>query len=207
MKEPSVVPSPSPGNGPPRWFHPRASPSFRVVRDIAPRRLAAVWFADLVDYTTLAEKDEDAALELVEDLQSAARHLVEGHGGRVVKFVGDAVLAEFPSVGETLRSALALPIDLRQRREHRGRGPRPLRLGVHVGEVAATPDGDLLGEGVNLASRLQTAASADQVLCSEDVVRHLRRRSERGFEEGNWYLTAMARTWIRCVTTRATRTF
>ncbi|MGH7587596.1 MAG: adenylate/guanylate cyclase domain-containing protein [Gemmatimonadota bacterium] len=153
------------------------------MRETVQRRLAALWFADLVDFTTLAGEDEDAALELVEDLQSAARQVVEGHGGRVVKFVGDAVLAEFPSAGDGVRSALALPVELARRRERRGRESRSVRLGVHVGEVATTPDGDVLGDGVNLASRLHTAATAGQVLCSEDVVRQLRRRSEFAFED------------------------
>jgi adenylate cyclase len=154
-----------------------------AMRETAPRRLAAVWFADLVDYTALAARDEDEALGLVDDLQSAARQVVEGHGGRVVKFVGDAVLAEFPSAGEGVRSALALPGELARRRRRRGREPRPVRLGVHVGEVATTPDGDVLGDGVNIAARIQSTAGPDQVVCSEDVVRHLRKRSEFGFDE------------------------
>lgn len=153
------------------------------MRETAPRRLAAVWFADLVDYTALAAEDEDEALELVDDLQSAARQVVEGHGGRVVKFVGDAVLAEFPSAGEGVRSALALPGELATRRKRRGREPRSVRLGVHVGEVATTPDGDVLGDGVNIAARIQSTAGPDQVVCSEDVVRHLRKRAEFGFDE------------------------
>jgi class 3 adenylate cyclase len=151
--------------------------------ETTPRRLAAVWFADLVDYTSLAAADEDEALGLVEDLQSSARQVVERHGGRVVKFVGDAVLAEFPSAGEGLRSALALPGELATRRTRRGREPRSVRLGVHVGEVATTPDGDVLGDGVNIAARIQATAGPDQVVCSEDVVRHLRKRSEFGFDE------------------------
>ena len=153
------------------------------MRETNPRRLAAVWFADLVDYTSLAAADEDEALGLVEDLQSAARQVVERHGGRVVKFVGDAVLAEFPSAGDGVRSALALPEELTTRRRNRGREPRSVRLGVHVGEVATTPDGDVLGDGVNIAARIQSTAGPDQVVCSEDVVRHLRKRSEFGFDE------------------------
>ena len=61
------------------------------------RRLAAVFFADLVDFTGLAERDEDTALEVVGGFQSAARAAVEGVGGRVVKFLGDGALAEFAS--------------------------------------------------------------------------------------------------------------
>ncbi len=147
------------------------------------RRLAAVWFADLVDYTRLAAENEDAALELVGDLQAASRQVVEGHAGRIVKFVGDAVLAEFASLHEAMRSALALPVELSRRRVESGRGSRPVRVGLHVGELATTPDGDVLGDGVNVAARIQSIAGPDQVVCSEDVVRQLRRRKEFGFQE------------------------
>ena len=74
------------------------------------RRLAAVWFADIVGYTDLSSRDEEAALEVVDDLQRFAREETEAHGGRVVKFVGDAVLAVFDSADAALRSALALQV-------------------------------------------------------------------------------------------------
>ncbi|MGH7570351.1 MAG: adenylate/guanylate cyclase domain-containing protein [Gemmatimonadota bacterium] len=147
------------------------------------RRLAAVWFADLVDYTRLAAEDEDAALELVDDMQTVARQVVERHAGRIVKFVGDAVLAEFASVHEGMRSALALPVELSRRRAEAGRGSRPVRVGLHVGELATTPDGDVLGDGVNVAARIQSIAGPDQVVCSEDVARYLRKRAEFGFDD------------------------
>ncbi len=63
------------------------------------RRLAALWFADLAGYTALSSVDEDQAMALVERLQEATRGVVPAHDGRIVKFVGDAVLAEFPSTG------------------------------------------------------------------------------------------------------------
>lgn len=153
------------------------------MKDGTQRRLAAVWFADLVDYTRLAAEDEDAALELVADLQAAAKSVVERHAGRIVKFVGDAVLAEFSSVHGGLRSALDLPVELAERRTEQRRDSRPVRVGVHVGEIATTSDGDVLGDGVNVAARIQSIAGANQVVCSEDVVRQLRRRPEFDFRE------------------------
>ena len=72
------------------------------------RRLAAVWFADIVGYTDLSARDEEAALAVVDELQTLAREEVESRGGRIVKFVGDAVLTVFDSADAALRSALAL---------------------------------------------------------------------------------------------------
>jgi len=72
------------------------------------RRLAAVWFADIVGYTELSSRDEDGALAVVDELQRLAREEVEPRGGRIVKFQGDAVLAVFDSTDSALDSALAL---------------------------------------------------------------------------------------------------
>ena len=101
------------------------------------RRLSAVFFADIVGYTALAAKDETLALQLVALFQESARQCVEEeYGGRVVKFIGDAALAEFSSTDAAVRAALAL-------QEHYGRaaeavaGSPLLRTAVHLGEVIA----------------------------------------------------------------------
>ena len=72
------------------------------------RRLAAVWFADIVGYTTLSHTDEDGAILVVEAFQRLASEIVPQYSGRVVKYVGDAALAEFASTDSAIRSALAL---------------------------------------------------------------------------------------------------
>jgi adenylate cyclase len=146
------------------------------------RRLAAVWFADIAGYTDLSARDEDTAVRLVELLQTIAREVVEKHGGRVVKFIGDAVLAEFQSTDGAVRSAL----DVRDRfaggSRSAGLGGYDLRVGVHVGELVTSVDGDVYGDGVNVASRLQGSADPGEVRVSEDVWRQLRQRPEFGFE-------------------------
>ena len=144
------------------------------MRDID-RRLAAVWFADIVGFTTLAERDEDAALETVAAFQAAARKAVEGRGGRVVKFLGDGALAEFASA----RLALEAALELCRSFPEAGSRATPIRIGLHVGEVASATDGDLYGEGVNLAARIQSAAAPGEVVVSEDAARAL--RHSRGF--------------------------
>ena len=143
--------------------------------------LAAVWFADLVGYTSLSERDEGEALRAVSSFQTVVRAVVETHGGRVVKFLGDGALAEFLSTEQAVRSADALRTDFAKVAEAESLGARELRIGVHLGDVAATPDGDLYGDGVNIASRIQAAADPGEVWVSEDVRRQLRQRPEIRF--------------------------
>ena len=143
--------------------------------------LAAVWFADLVGYTALSETNEDEALRAVARFQSIVRAIVQTDGGRVVKFLGDGALAEFPSTEQAVRSADALRADFARVAEAEGLGARELRIGVHVGDVATTEDGDLYGDGVNVASRIQAAADPGEVWVSEDVRRQLRQRPELRF--------------------------
>jgi hypothetical protein len=130
-------------------------------------RLAAVWFADIVDYSRLSAVDEAEAIRLVEIFQSVVKESVEKHDGRVVKFLGDGVLAEFPST----QSAVRAGIDLQK------------EYTIHVGDVAQMPDGDLYGDGVNIGARLQEAAGAGQVVISEDVWRQIRQRPEFEFKD------------------------
>lgn len=137
-------------------------------------RLAAIWFADIVDFSRQAERDEDAALDAVRRLQGAARSVVSRHDGRVVKLLGDGVLAEFDSSESAVRAACRLVDELD--------GDPPIRVGIHVGDVATTEDGDVYGSGVNVASRICDAAPSGGVAVSEDVQRQLRQRSVFRFE-------------------------
>lgn len=144
------------------------------------RRLSAVWFADIVGYTTLSRIDEPAALRLVDVLQRLSREIVEGHDGRVVKLMGDAVLAEFGSTDSAVRAAVALQERYVAAAKDSGQASQ-LRIGVHLGEVTAAADGDLYGDGINTAARLHHEAVPGQVIISEDVWRLLRQRPEFRF--------------------------
>jgi adenylate cyclase len=143
--------------------------------------LAAVWFADLVGYTALSETNEGDAIRAVSRFQAIVRAVVQPHGGRVVKFLGDGALAEFPSTEQAVRSADALRADFARVAEAEGLGARELRIGVHVGDVATAEDGDVYGDGVNVASRITAAADPGEVWVSEDVRRQLRQRPELRF--------------------------
>ncbi len=152
-------------------------------RATLPRRLAAVWFADIVGYGRLSSRNENEALQLVQLFQRACRDVVRRHVGRVVKFTGDGALAEFPSTESAVYAAFALESLFRARvaAHELSIDPPRIHVGLHVGEIATAPDGDIYGDGLNLASRLQDLAAPGQVLVSEDVRRQLHQRPEFRF--------------------------
>jgi TolB-like protein len=134
-----------------------------------------------VGYSALSARDHQAALRLVGSFQSTARTAAEAHEGRVVKFLGDGVLVEFASSGMAVRAAQAMTREFADGPAPSSGSPPRLRIGVHVGEVAAAEDGDLYGDGVNVAARLQQAADPGAVWVSEDVWRQLRAHREFRF--------------------------
>lgn len=141
------------------------------------RRLAAVWFADIVGYTRLSARHEDAALAIVDEFQEASRTVVARHGGRVVKFVGDAVLTVFDSADAALKAALELRSVFREAPTAHAHACE-LTFGIHLGEVVEADDGDVYGDGVNVASRVQGRAGPGQILATRAVVELLRGRPE-----------------------------
>ncbi|CAN5893428.1 adenylate/guanylate cyclase domain-containing protein [soil metagenome] len=145
------------------------SPSSRL-----PHRLSVVWFSDLVGWSSLTAENEDQAISLVRRFQAAVRAVVSGEQGRIVKFIGDAALVESPSAEAAVQAAAELR-GLMQAGE-------TIRTGVHLGDVAVAPDGDLYGDGVNTAQRIQTVAEAGQIVVSGDVWRQLRNRPSYRFE-------------------------
>lgn len=142
------------------------------------RRLAALFFADIVDFSGLSARDEAEALRLVAVFQAATREVVGRYGGRIVKFLGDGVLAEFPSTGNAIGAAAALDARFARDSPLGARAGPELRIGVHVGDVAITDDGDVFGDGVNVTARLCEEAEPGKILASEDVYRQLKQRSE-----------------------------
>jgi adenylate cyclase len=139
-----------------------------------PHRLSVVWFSDLVGWSSLTATDEDKAIALMRRFQAAVRAVVSEDKGRIVKFIGDAALVESPSAEAAVMAA----------DEVRGlmRAGESIRTGIHLGDVAVGADGDLYGDGVNTAQRIQTVAEAGQIVVSGDVWRQLRNRSTFRFE-------------------------
>ena len=154
---------------------------FECAKASLPHHLVALWFADISGYSRRAAQDERGALQLIEILQALSRTIVQRYDGRVVKFLGDAVLAEFRSTEVAVRAAAALGQQFRKESASTGRA-HDLRVGVHVGDVAVDADGDLYGDGVNAAARIEAAVEPGQVVVSEDVWRQIRGREGFRFE-------------------------
>jgi adenylate cyclase len=133
------------------------------------RRLAAIMFTDMVDYTALAQEDEARALAVLERHQRVLRPLFARYRGREVKTVGDAFLVEFESALEAVQCALEI-----QRKLHEDAVSAPeagrvrVRIGIHVGDVVEQ-DGDVLGDAVNVASRIQPLAEPGGICLTQQV--------------------------------------
>ena len=155
----------------------------RLPAGTSAHQLAAIWFADISNYSELMARDEARVMVLVQLFRGVARRAVRKHDGRIVKFIGDEVLAHFKSTHSAVEAALSLREEYTRQVTESWGEPPPLRIGVHVGDVAMTADGDLYGDGVNVASRIERAAEPGQVLVSADVWHQLRQNPRLGFAE------------------------
>lgn len=135
------------------------------------RKLACIMFSDMVGYSSLAQRDEQRALELLDEQRAILRPLLDRHGGHEIKTIGDGMLVEFPSAVEAARCAIEIQEALRRRNETAAPDRRfELRIGLHVGDVFFRED-DVYGEGVNLASRVEGCAPPGGV-CLTAAVAH-----------------------------------
>ncbi len=148
------------------------------------RRLAAILAADVVGFSALVESDEGLALAAVEaDRREHLDPLIARHGGRVFKAMGDGLLVEFASVVEAVRCALTLQRDLLKRHEDTAPDQRMYyRLGIHLGDVVAA-GGDLMGDGVNIAARIEPLAAPGGLALSDDAYRQLAGKIELDVED------------------------
>jgi adenylate cyclase len=135
-------------------------------------------FTDMVDYTTMSERNEPMALTLLEDQRHLLRPVFAKHGGREVKTIGDGFLVEFPSVLEAVRCAVEIQ-QLMSRRNQSVPSDRKilLRVAVHLGDVEHR-DGDVYGDAVNIASRIQSLADPGGICITQQVFDHVRNIDE-----------------------------
>ena len=133
------------------------------------RRLAAIFAADVEGYSRLMDLDEVGTLGTLTAHREVMDKLISEYGGRIANTAGDSVLAEFPSVVDAVQAAVGVQEALRTANETlpEGRQVR-FRIGVHVGDVMVK-GGDLFGEGVNIAARLQAVAAPGGVCISGDA--------------------------------------
>lgn len=146
------------------------------------RRLAAIVAVDVVGYSRLMATDEDETWAALNELRHLIDPIFETGGGRIVKSTGDGVLVESPSVIEAVKSAIRVQEatgDWNQRRPA-DRALR-LRIGVNLGDVIVADDGDVYGDGVNVAARLEGLADPGGICLSDSAYQQIRGRIEARF--------------------------
>jgi adenylate cyclase len=135
------------------------------------RKLAAILVADVVGYSRLAAADADRTLARLRGLRSdLIDPAVAAHRGRIVKRTGDGLIAEFLSVVDAVRCAIEVQHGMIERNAGVPVERRiELRVGVHLGDVVEESDGDLMGDGVNIATRLEGIAKPGAICLSEQA--------------------------------------
>src|SRR5215813_3478461 len=142
------------------------------------RKIAAILAADVVGYSRLVGADEDRTLARLRALRSdLIDPTIALHHGRVVKRTGDGILIEFRSVVDAVRCA----IEVQNGMVERNAGVPPercieLRVGIYFGDVVRESDGDLMGDGVNIAARLEGIARPGGICISDDAYRQVKSR-------------------------------
>src|SRR5271157_5710156 len=142
------------------------------------RKLAAILAADVVGFSRLAGADEDRTLARLRALRSdLIDPTIAVHHGRVVKRTGDGALVEFRSVVDAVRCAIEVQRGMIERNAGVPAERRiEFRIGIHIGDVVEESDGDLMGDGVNIAARLEGIAAPGSVCLSEDAYRQVKAR-------------------------------
>ena len=132
------------------------------------RYLAAIMFTDVVGFSTLMGNNEQQALDLLQNNRNLHQSIIASNNGKWLKEMGDGTLASFKTVSE----AVACACELLKRCLEQGIS---LRIGLHQGEILEE-NGDIFGDGVNIASRLQAVAPAGDIFASEPVARNLQNK-------------------------------
>jgi class 3 adenylate cyclase/TolB-like protein len=142
------------------------------------RKLAAILVSDIVGYSRLARTDEDRILARLRTLRSdLIEPTIAVHHGRIIKRTGDGTVIEFRSVVDAVNCAIEVQRAMIERNAEVAPDKRiEFRIGIHLGDVVEESDGDLMGDGVNIAARLQGVAKPGTICLSEDAYRQVRGR-------------------------------
>jgi class 3 adenylate cyclase/DNA-binding NarL/FixJ family response regulator len=132
------------------------------VSSIQQRHLAAILFTDIIGYTAIMEQNEVRAMSTIKRYASVLKQTVASHSGEVLNDYGDGSLCIFSSATEAVQCALEMQQQLQKE------PIVPLRIGMHIGEILFE-DGKIFGDGVNLASRIQSIGQANTILFSEEL--------------------------------------
>jgi adenylate cyclase len=161
----------------------RSSAAPRARSTAVQRRLAAIFCADVAGYTRLMNTDERGTLRLLTSHREITDREIEQHGGRIANTAGDSILAEFPSAVDAVQCALTIQERVAAVNEAVPEERRVMfRIGVHVGE-AMVRGGDLFGDGVNVAARLEGLAQPGSVCVSAAAYDYVHRVLPLVFED------------------------
>lgn len=147
------------------------------------RRLVAILAADVEGYSRLMHGDEEAALETLSARRAVTDRLIAQHKGRIANTAGDSVLAEFASVLDAVHCAIVIQQEVARANEPEPENRRMhFRIGINVGDVMVK-EGDIFGDGVNVAARLEGLVRGGEICVSRGVHDHLRHRPGMAFED------------------------
>jgi TolB-like protein/class 3 adenylate cyclase/Tfp pilus assembly protein PilF len=147
------------------------------------RKLAAIMFTDMVGYSALSQNNPKVAVELLEEHREILREIFPKFNGAEIKTIGDAFLVEFNSALEAAQCAIAIQRALAKRdADAPAERQIQVRIGIHIGDVVHRA-GDVYGDGVNIASRIEPLADAGGICVSMDVERQIRNAVETRFEK------------------------
>ncbi len=130
------------------------------------RQLVAIMFTDVVGYTTMMGEDEARTIEVVNQLRTVQKNIIKSHSGVIVKELGDGVLAYFSNALASVKSAIEIQQTVSSAFEAK------VRIGIHKAEVVFS-EGDIFGDGVNIASRIEPLADPGGVFLSESIIEDL----------------------------------
>jgi class 3 adenylate cyclase/TolB-like protein len=126
------------------------------------RQLAAIMFTDIRDYTSLMQRDEQRAIEFRNRHREVFNAITKKYKGKILQYYGDGTLSTFSSAIDAVRCGIEMQLAFQE-------DPRiPVRVGVHTGDIKFTKD-DIIGDGVNIASRVESLAVAGSVFISDKV--------------------------------------
>ena len=133
------------------------------------RKLAAIMFADVVGYSRMMASNEERTLDLLKDFENICSPIISKHEGEIIKKVGDELFCEFSSAKQAVDSALAIQNAIQPYNDSRPKDFKlQVRIGIHIGDIVIR-DGDVFGDGVNVASRIQPFASPGGICISSAV--------------------------------------
>lgn len=136
------------------------------------RQLAAILFTDIAGYTAMMQRDEQSAVTMVKHHRAVLEKTVREFDGDVIEFYGDGSLCIFTSITQAVHAAHTIQQQMQQ-----ADPPVPLRIGLHIGEVIYE-DGKIMGDGVNIAARIQSLGQPGSILFSKEVFDKIRNHHE-----------------------------